>query len=411
MSRNRFILTVVVIVIAVAAAVAVIVIEQGLAFQSQTDSTDNIEVGNFVKARDSEGRMVSITPVLYAQTEDKASYVLTNASQSVRGTMQIGTEGNADKSLTSLITFQEMGTWMLIETMDLVLQRETCFTVVVDTGTTTLEGTTVITIDSNGEIQRNYNDRAITGSWKVWGVGASKVNYNPAEHSSDAYKGFIVLVDSSYLMTYRYNVLAINGNNDNTVVTLYTPKSVGDPVISAGEWKAWNSGNPTLGYSLKSTDVYRCTEEAVSAPIYSSISGDGVAGEMTAPISVRTGTYDFSINIQYKSSINYDPGNYDGENMRSTIVFFLSNLYSVTYVNTNGPSIETETAYYHVAFISATMNPNSGYARATSVTVTMGGQPFSDFTYNQSTGVVTIVVNKIEGNIVITAEHTPEPSP
>ena len=408
MSRNHLILAVVVVAIAAAAAAAVIAIELGLAFQSQSDSEDDIEVGDFVKARDSEGRMVSITPVLYVQSQDQESYVLTNTSQSVRGTMQIGTEDNVAKSLTSLITFQETGTWMLIDTMDLLVQRETCFTVVVSTATTTLEGTTVITIDEDGEIQKTYNDRAITGSWKVWGVGTPKVDYNPSENQKDAYKGFIVLVDYRYVLTHHYNVLLITGNNGGTTVELRTPGSLGDSVISIGEWKAWNSGNPSNGYSLKSTDLYRCTDPAANVSIYNSMTSDGVAGKMTSPIPVRTGTYNFSIDIQYKATIKNDPSRYDGDNMRSTIVFFLSNVYSVTYVNTNGPSIENGRIDYHAAFTSKAMNPSEHYSRAASVTVTMGGEPFNDFSYNSSTGVVTIAAGKVAGNLVITAVHTPE---
>lgn len=408
MSRNNLVLAAVLVVIAAAAAAAVIAIELGLAFQSQSDSTDDIPVGDFVKARDSEGKMVSISPVVYVESQDKESYVLTNTSQSVRGTMQVGTKENAEKNLTSMINFQETGTWMLVETMDLVLQRETCFTVVVSTATTTLEATTVITIDEDGNVQKGYNDRAITGSWKVWGVGTPVVDYNPTEHQGDAHNGFIVLVDYRYILTHHYNVFLITGNNGDTKVELRTPGSLGDVVISGNEWKVWNSGNPGSGYTLKSTDLYRCTDQAANIPVYNSMTSDGVAGKMTAPTPVYTGFYDFTINIQYKSTIKNNPGNYDGENMRSTIVFFLSNIYSVTYVNTNGPSIAVDKTYYHAAFTSAAMNPSAHYNRAATVTVTMSGEPFNEFSYNSSTGVVTIAAGKVAGNLVITAVHTPE---
>ena len=326
MSRNHLILAAVIVIIAAAAAAAAIAIELGLAFQSQSDSSEDIPVGDYVKAHDSEDKMVSITPVVYSQSQDKESYVLTNVNQSVRGLMEVGTEANVMKNMTSLITFQEAGTWMLIETMDLTLQRETGFTILVNNLTNTLDALTVITIDSTGHAKRDINDGPITGSWKVWGVGDIKENYNPSAQSSaeDPYRGFLVLVDSSYLLKYHYNVLAISGNNGSTKVDLYTAKNLGEEIISGDEWKAWNLGNPVRGYSLKSTDVYRCTDPAVHVSIYDSLSGEGVAGKQTDPIDVRTGTYNFYIDIQYKSSIKIDPSRYHGENMKSNVVFILA---------------------------------------------------------------------------------------
>ena len=209
-------------------------------------------------------------------------------------------------------------------------------------------------------------------------------------------------------MTHRYNVLAISGNNGGTEVALYTPASAGDTVITGGEWKAWNSGNPSTGYTLKSNDVYRCVERAVDVPIYNSMTSDGVAGNMTVPIPVYTGFYDFAINIQYKASIKNNPSSYDGENMRSTIVFFLGKIFSVTYINTNGPEIAAEKAYYDAAFTSAAMVHSPHYIQAASVTVTMGGNPFDTFTYDDETGIVVIPASQIKGDLVITAVHSPE---
>lgn len=325
MSRNHLILAAVIVVIAAAAAAAAIAIELGLAFQSQTDSEEDIEVGDYIKAHDSEDRMVAITPVVYSQSQDKESYVLTNVNQSVRGTMEVGTEDNVTKDLTSLITFQEEGTWMLIETMGFTLQRETGFTVVVNNETTTLDSLTVITIDGSGHAKKDINDGPITGTWKVWGVGEPKSNYNPVDPSSvgDPYRGFLVLVDSTFLLKYHYNVLALSGTTGSTV-EMYTAKSLGTVILDSGEWRAWNYGNPVKGYTLKSNEVYRCTDAAVHVPIFDSLAGEGIAGKQTAPIDVRTGTYNFSIDIQYKSSIRIDPSRYHGENMRSNVVFILA---------------------------------------------------------------------------------------
>jgi hypothetical protein len=262
---------------------------------------------------------------VYVQSADKESYVLTNVNQSVRGTLEIGTDDGVERNLTSLITFQEDGTWMLIENMSLIVQREIYFTVIVNTIVSNLDSLTVITINGNGVVSINYNDRAITGNWKVWGVGEPQSNYNPADqqHANDPIKGFLVLVDSSYLMTHHYNVLAISGTNDTIFVSLHTPKAPGDQVFSSGEWRAWNSGNSGIGYALKSTDMIRSAEGAVNVSMFDPTAGEGISGKQTDPITVRTGFYSFTINIQYKSSIKIDPTDFHGTNMKSNVVFLL----------------------------------------------------------------------------------------
>jgi|GEM_PF-5067169 len=411
MSRNHLIVAILVAVLAAGGAAAVIAIELGLAFQSQSDSEDDIPVGDYVKARDYEDKMVSISPVVYAESQDKESFVLSNTAQSVIGTMEIGTKNNESKGLTTLITFQEQGTWMFVETMDLTLQREICFTVVVDFEIKSLPGTTVITIDDKGHVGTARNDTAVIGSWKVWGVGPVKVDYDPSNPANvnDPYKGFLVLVDSTYIMTHHYNVILVSGTVDALDVSLKTPKSIGDVATTSGEWMSW-TGTLTTGYALKSTDIYRCTDQAVKVNIYDSTITDGVAGRQTSPITVCTGFYGFSIDINYKSQIKINPANYQGANMKSNIVFFLSGsqTYPVTYNITNGNPIPSSEVSYHAEFVSAQITPLEHYLLPDTVSVTMGGQVFTAFEYSKSTGKVTIAADKIEGALVITAVNTPE---
>ncbi len=325
MRKSYVTLSIIIAIVAAVGAAAVVIIEMGLAFQSETDSKDDIKVGDYVSARDSNNKMVSINPVVYAQSADKESYVLTNVNQSVRGTLEIGTEDGVERDLTSLITFQEDGTWLLIETMELTVQREIYFTVVVSTSVTGLDGLTVITIDSSGHVTKNYNDRQIAGDWKVWGVGPVHHNYDPTAqgHENDPYKGFLVLVDSSYLMIHHYNVLAISGANSSIDVTLHTSNKAGAEIFKSGEWRVWKGETPGRGYILKSSDLYRCVEQSVHVSIFDSLAGEGIAGKQTDPITVRTGFYSFTINIQYKSSIKIDPTDFEGANMKSNVVFLL----------------------------------------------------------------------------------------
>ena len=411
MSRNHMILAVLVAVLAAASAAAVIAIELGLAFQSQSDSTDDVPVGDYVKARNSEDKMVSIPSVVYAQSQDKESFVLTNTSQSIIGMMEVGTKDNANKGLTTLITFQEAGTWMFVETMDLTIQREISFAVIVNK-LTSLTGTTVITIDEDGEVGTARNDTAVEGSWKVWGVGPVREDYNPSApgNVNDPHNGFLVLVDQNYIMTHHYNVMVVSGTDDITV-SMKTPKSIGDSVVSTGEWRSWNSLALSSGYSLKSSDLYRCTDAASKVSIYDSTVTDGVAGRQTDPVTVCTGYYHFAIDIHYKSQIKINPTNYQGENMKSNVVFFLSDTqtYHVTYNIANGAATPaTSVVMYHAAF-STVITPSEHYNRAASVSITMSGKTFTQFSYNPETGELAIAADKIEGALVITAVNTPVP--
>lgn len=309
------------IIVTMAATIAVIIIEQGVAFQSQTDSIDNIAIGDYVKATDPNGKMVSISPVTYVQTEDKESYELSDVYQSALGTLEIRTENNQPKNLTAIVDFQERGTWLFVESMNLSTQREVCFVVLVNT-LTVLNELTVITIDGNG---CKITDAAtVSGSWKVWGVGPEVDDYVVSEHPGDVFKGFIVLVDSSLTLTHHYNALTIFEDN-KTIVENRNPSSINDPVIEGGNWRIWNIGTTVSSYNLTKSDLHCCTDTKENKPIFDSTNSTGIAGKQTDPVDVVTGTYQFSITIKYKSNIRIDPTNYQGDNMKSNITFILSN--------------------------------------------------------------------------------------
>lgn len=320
MSKEHLSLAAIVVVVAAIAAAAVITIELGLAFQSQSDSEDVIRVGDYVSAHDIEGNMVAITPVEYVQSQDKESYVLTNVSQSVRGTMDLGTKDDKARSLTTIIDFQERGTWLFIETMDLSMQKEICFVVLVDNDTS-LVGTTVLTID--GETVSKCTDSTVSGCWRAWGTGDVVNGYVVANHTADIYNGFIILVKNDTTLSNHYNVITMKGNNGSAVLNLYTPRHIGDTVVSSGSWKAWDNGEMYNEYKLKEGDLCTKTTQSVKVNIYDSMSSTGVAGMQTDPVPVCTGFYNFSIDIRYKSQVKIDPTPYQGERMRSNISFIL----------------------------------------------------------------------------------------
>ena len=315
-------LAVIIIVIAVAVASVAIMIELGVSFQSQTDSTDdNIRVGDYISAHDTDGNMVAITPVEYALSQDKESYVLSNVSQSLRGTMDVGTKDDKARSLTAMVDFQERGTWLFIETMDLSLQKEICFVVLVDNDTS-LVGTTVITIDGN--TVRKCTDSTVSGCWRAWGTGDVVNGYVVANHASDVYNGFIILVNNGTSLTSHYNVITMKGNNGSTVFNLFTPKNIGDKITLSGSWKAWDAGSLyNNSYQLRSDDLCIKTAQSVKVNIYDSMSSTGVADMQTDPVPVCTGFYNFSIDIKYKSQIKIDPTPYHGDMMKSNISFTL----------------------------------------------------------------------------------------
>lgn len=317
MKRGYLVISISIILLTVGLTAAAILIERGEAYQSQTDSNDEIWTPQHVIASTTEGKMVSINPIVYEQSEDKESYQLTDVNQSVQGMLDIKTKDDRTMGLKAMVTFQEPGTWLFIETMDIVTQRQVGFIILVDVSTT-LSATTILTIDDDGDIHKTEGS-IVPGHWKVWGVGTpTEVSY--VTDPSDAYKGFIVLVDSTYTLTNFYNVIKISGSD----VELDTSAdSIGDRIDLDGKsWKVWNEGVEQTTYAIKGEDIRTRYENQSITHIYDFT--NPVSGKPTSPIPVITGEYSFWINIKYKAQINIDPTDYQGNNMNSNVVFILS---------------------------------------------------------------------------------------
>ncbi len=78
--------------------------------------------------------------------------------------------------------------------------------------------------------------------------------------------------------------------------------------------------------------------------------------------------------------------------------------YTVTYSILPGLSaIDQPREILHGDALHTVLTPGKGYGLPQQVTLTMDGSPFSDFSYDQDTGVITIAEGKVTGNLFITA--------
>ena len=79
--------------------------------------------------------------------------------------------------------------------------------------------------------------------------------------------------------------------------------------------------------------------------------------------------------------------------------------YSVTSKINNsilyGSSADSQNGY------TASIVPNAGYSLPVAITATSDGEPFTDFTYNASTGKIAVAPSAIKGNLVFDGESAP----
>ena len=337
MRKPYLILAISLLAVTVAIAAAVILLERGLAFQYESDSVDNLKPAEYVDAMDSEGNRIVIPSITYEQSENKESFLLTNSSQYIRDcTMTVKTQNDGIKAMRCLVSFQEPGTWLFVETMDIVTQRQVEFLVLVKSGVSLNDTPTVITISNSGVAI--VNDSTVTGSWKLWGVGQTKVNY--VVDGDDAHSGFIVLVGSEYRLTHYYNIIKIAALND---VSLETADSEGESVDISGQWLKWNDGSPITRYNVSKSDTYECLDTSVKTMIYDKDT-TSIADKPTDAIPVYSGQYVFTISIKYKSQIKMEPYDYEGNNMVSNVMFYISDSYFVYFDSNGGSVVNTITA-------------------------------------------------------------------
>lgn len=331
MKNSGLILVIAIILTVAAIAAAIPMIKNGMASNSETDSTDYIEPGQFVKAVSTDGSPVSIPPVTYTLAEDKESYELADTTRSTSGSLRVKTPDDSTMGMRVMISFQEPGSWLFIDTIDLILNAQTGFIVLVENGKS-LTGTTVVWIDSTGVVKTDYDagaSVAIPDGWSsylVWGKDSkSGASYTLA--NTDIYKGFVVIVKADCNVS-GYNIIKMYVGSEDPAVNMNRPIGYMVPDKDGDQykkWRVWNTGNLVTGYTVTGSDANDKSETPARYPIYNSVSTIGTATDPSQLLTVKTGYFNYSIEVKYKSKIMVDPTDYQGDNMKSNIVFVVGN--------------------------------------------------------------------------------------
>lgn len=418
MNKGYLILAATIIIAVAITSVVIVYLEEGFASQAQTDSTDNLLPASYIKADRSEGGMVAIPSVNYVLSDDKKSYVLSDVNRSVDGVLTVKTPNNNESKLRTIVHFDNDGSWLFIESISLTTQRHLDYIVLVDSAQS-LTGYTVIKITNSGATYENQvaNVTVDGSAWKLWGSGESGT-YTVS--GVDAYKGFIILVDENYTIPSGYNVVKIINN----AAILEAGKPEGYSI--SGNWRVWNSGNIDVMYEVNGDDSLTKTESTVKGLMYdiNSLGNNKQTGYPSDVMNVRTGVYDFTINVKYKASINVDPTPYQGDNMISNVVFLLYEYDPVpeyadavfvpadSLVYTGSPIELIKTASttpangvlkfsndggrtYTITDISEITGTNAG-------DYTIYWKVETDGNYNSKTGTTVISIQKAQASVTIT---------
>lgn len=324
MKKSYIAISLVIMLVVAAVMLAIPYIDRGLALQSQTDSEDSLPASMYVKAESNDGGIVSIPAATYHISSADTSYIMEDINRSVIGTLKIKTPNDNPGGLSMVVNFANSGSWMFVETMGITLQRQMGYVVLVDDDID-LDGITVVKIDATGGVtyqtDMDSGDNIDGSNWKVWGVGSAGAY---AVNPSNGYKGIIVLVDAGYYVKSGCNVIKLDDEPD-----MEPGKSVGYSV--PGSWKVWGSG-AVSDYIIISGDILTKYDTEINKTIYDSLTQDiGQAGKPIDIISVKTGVFDFHINVKYKSQIMVDPTEYMGDNMVSDIQFLINESSPLDY--------------------------------------------------------------------------------
>lgn len=327
--KNKILIPVVaIILVAVAVAAAIPMIEKGMASRSETDSTEDIDPGQFVKAVSTDGRPVSIPSVTYALAEDKESYELADTTRSTSGSLMVKTPSDAEMGMRVMVSFNEPGSWLFIETIDMILNTQMGFIVLVENGKS-LVGNTVVWIDDTGIVKTDYNvgESVIRpAGWTdylIWGKDEKSTSTYTLTNA-DIYKGFVAIVKKGCSIS-GYNIIKMYADSDPAINMNrpigYTVPDMDDKQYK--KWRVWNTGGLATGYTVTTTDAYDRSGATSKYTIYNSLSGTGIAVNPSEKITVKTGYYNYSIEVKYKSKIMVDPTDYQGDYMESNILFIV----------------------------------------------------------------------------------------
>lgn len=226
-----------------------------------------------------------------------------------------------------------------------------------------------------------------------------------------------------------------DGGNDNVAFTVardgYDVTITYDPNTNAitfdgegiGEWKL-NSMCVIGSESLFGDDwsVFKSMTKKDGTNIYEYTLTDVAAGTHTYKFAAnggwdanwgKDGVYDngtnYSVTVPYNGSTVKFTVDLTGVDMSdpskvklSSSVTVTPKSYSVTLPTGNITASGSNTATTGTNY-TATLSPQNGYGLPETITVTIGGTAYTGYTYNKTTGAVTIPGAAITGNIVISA--------
>ena len=227
----------------------------------------------------------------------------------------------------------------------------------------------------------------------------------------------------------------LTANTGYTLPSSITIK-VGSTTLTSGTHYTYNSSTGSITvYGTSVTDNMTITATGVvdtpsSYTVTNSLTGltsNGAASvdagaEYTATLSANTGyTLPAAITVKAGSTTLTAGTHYRYDSTSGDISIYASaitgnititasgvkNVYSVTYSLTNITSTGAATCEHGTAY-TTTLTPASGYSLPASITVTAGGSALSTdhYTYNSSTGALTVKAAYVTGNLQITAAAT-----
>ena len=299
--------------------------------------------------------------------------------------------------------------------------------IIVKRGSTTLTSGTHYTYNSStGTL--TINGSAVTGNLTITAVG---------EEDYYMVVGQAGLTGSEWNTTDMDNVMTKNSNGTYSITYANVPagtyelKCIKNSSYDAGQWPS--SGNKSFTISAMSnvTVTLNLTNHTVTVTTSAAsvnvtlngtnvtISGNGSATsgtDYTATLTKKNGyelpaSVTVSINgTTVTSGFTYDRSTgkviISGSAITGDIIISATgaNSRTVTFNGTNITSNGASTAS-NAADYTATLTPSFGYQLPTSITVKRGSSTLStnSYTYDSSTGVITIPAAQITGNITITA--------
>lgn len=180
------------------------------------------------------------------------------------------------------------------------------------------------------------------------------------------------------------------------------------------------SSTPYLVATSSSIYVSATSESALDddnmTPYYQFMKGSSNDGSNT---STATHTYTASSSNETKEEMkvvaqNYYNSTYGTASDASNIIYYEARTpYSVTHtldgVTTKSGEVGSGATVYGAVY-NATFEASAGYALPPTITVTSGSAltVTTDYTWNQSTGALQILADKITGNVVITINGDPQ---